>query len=330
VIATDAQGNQSAPATYSWQYAEDSTPVVRFINAPPLSSRSRTATFTFTVSDPSDSVHAVSFTCALDGVSVPNCASPQTFANLVDGQHVFTVDATTSTGLHKEYSYVWSVDTVAPTVHLTAPAVPFTLAHQTTVAWTSADNPGGSAVAYVRVRYRSAGYGGGFGSWVYPSRWQRAVFGSITAFGLVGGNDYCYEVQAVDNAGNTSAWTAPHCIDVPLDDIVLASSGWTRHTGSQWWNGTVTATTRAGATLSEYHAELDRVAVLATTCASCGVVGVYVNGVSVGVVNLHASSTHYRVLFVLPRFSSRTGTVVIRVLSIAKTVQIDGLGVSRT
>jgi len=41
-------------------------------------------------------------------------------------------------------------------------------------------------------------------------------------------------------------------------------------------------------------------------------------------------TTHYQRLLLLPRFSLRTGTVTIKVLSSGKTVQIDGLLSTRT
>jgi hypothetical protein len=76
--------------------------------------------------------------------------------------------------------------------------------------------------------------------------------------------------------------------------------------------------------------QLDRVGVVATTCNHCGSVAVYVGVTKIGTISLYATTTHYQRLLQLPRFSLRTGTVTIKVLSSGKTVQIDGLLTSRT
>ena len=87
---------------------------------------------------------------------------------------------------------------------------------------------------------------------------------------------------------------------------------------------------RLNATLTLDGAQLDRLALLATTCPTCGKVGVYVNATLIGTVDLHAATAHNRQLIALPPFALRTGTVTLKVLTAGKLVRIDGLGVSRT
>jgi hypothetical protein len=70
--------------------------------------------------------------------------------------------------------------------------------------------------------------------------------------------------------------------------------------------------------------------IVATKCGSCGIVGVYVNGSVIVKINLDADSTHYRQLILLPRFSRRTGTVTVKVLTSGKAMEIDGLLVNRS
>jgi hypothetical protein len=218
-------------------------------------------------------------------------------------------------------------DTTAPTVNLTAPAHAATMSSSVKIAWSGHDDYSG--VAYYQLRSRTASYSGGFGSWSAPS--QHLIGSAATASGLNGGNDYCFEVRAFDNAGNTSAWSSSRCTAVPLDDRSLSTSkGWHRDAGHAYYAGTITTTTVKGATLSRSHATLDRVGVVATTCAKCGSVNVYVGSHKVGTISLHSSTTHHQVLKLLPTFSTRSGTVQLKVTTSGKSVAVDGLLVSRS
>jgi hypothetical protein len=220
-------------------------------------------------------------------------------------------------------------DTQAPTVSLTAPTSVATVGSSTHVTWSGHDDYSG--VQDYQLRYRRAPYSGGFGAWTYPASWQHLTVKSVTATGLAAGYDYCYSVRALDNAGNPSAWTAARCTAVPLDDRSLTHpSAWHQVSGAHYYDQTATTTKTLHATLSRANASLDRVGVLATTCVGCGKVGVYVSGQLVGTVNLASSATHYRVLTMLARFSLRTGTVTLKVLTSGKAVTVDGLLISRS
>ena len=218
----------------------------------------------------------------------------------------------------------------APT--LKSPTAPVQLASSTVVSWSA--SAASSGVAQYQVRYQRAAYNAGFGTWVYPTGWQAlpASTLTVTASGLVQGYDYCYAVRATDRAGNTSPWTPSRCTARALDDRALgATTGWQRVTGSNWWNSTATTTTTAGGRLTKSGVQLDRVGIVATTCNHCGSVAVYVGATKIGTtISLYATATHYQRLLLLPRFSLRTGTVTIKVLSSGKTVQIDGLLSTRT
>jgi len=222
-------------------------------------------------------------------------------------------------------------DNIAPHASLTAPTAVTMLSSSVKVTWTGSDT-GGSGIAKYQVRYARAAYNGGFAAWAYPSSWQALTGTSLTHTGLAQGYDYCWSVRAIDRAGNASAWSANKCTAVALDDRSLAAttSGWTRATSSVWWNSTATTTKTLNATLTRTGAQLGRVGVVATRCAGCGIVGIYVNGVLIGKINLYAASTAYRQTLLLPKFSYRTGTVVVKVLTSGKTIQMDGLAVSRT
>src|SRR4029078_12117900 len=90
--------------------------------------------------------------------------------------------------------------------------------------------------------------------------------------------EYCFAARARDKVGNTSAWSTERCTARPLDDRSLSTttSGWTRAASSTAYAGTLTRTTTVGAKLPRSAGAFRRVAVVATTCSTCGSVEVYV------------------------------------------------------
>jgi hypothetical protein len=224
-----------------------------------------------------------------------------------------------------------SADTSPPTIKLTSPTPRFTLGSTTAVSWSATDS--GSGVARIQVRWRSAKWNSGFSAWSYPGPWQSLSSGTthVSAAGLVQGRDYCYSARAKDHAGNWSAWTGQLCVARPLDDrAVSADTHWTRVKNKFYWNSTATVTSAHLARMHLTGAAVDRVAIIATRCQKCGTVGVYIGTTLVGKINLRASTTHNRSILTVPGFTYRKGTITLKVLTSAKSVQIDGLGVART
>jgi len=224
-----------------------------------------------------------------------------------------------------------SANTTPPTITMTQPTARFTLGSSTAVSWSASDS--GSGVARIQVRWRSADWNSGFSAWTYPSPWQSLPpsTASVTATGLIQGREYCYSARAQDHAGNWSAWTAPLCTARPLDDrAVAADAHWTRVKNKAYWNSTATVTTTHLARMRLTGAAADRIAIVATRCPTCGIVGVYIGTTVVGKINLRAAATHYRSILTLPAFGFRTGTITLKVLTSGKSVQIDGLGIART
>ncbi|HWU24063.1 MAG TPA: fibronectin type III domain-containing protein [Nocardioides sp.] len=215
-------------------------------------------------------------------------------------------------------------DTTAPSVSLTAPTAAAITATSTVVRWQGSDT--GTGVASYQLQASGAGTGG----WTDVGSAVGAGTTAETVTGLAPGSTTCFRVRATDGASNT-ATSAARCTAVPLDDRALsASRGWRRITGSGYFLGTATRTTTKGASLSRAGLTLDRVGVVATTCPSCGTVGAYVGGRLIGRISLVSSGTHNRVIKLLPRFTTRTGTVSLRVLSSRRTVVVDGLVSSRS
>jgi hypothetical protein len=68
------------------------------------------ATFAFTAGG------ATGFECSLDGEGFSECASPETYDALSDGQHSFEVHGVNDAGAGESARAVWTVDTTPPTV----------------------------------------------------------------------------------------------------------------------------------------------------------------------------------------------------------------------
>ena len=108
VKATDAASN-TAEDSYTW--AVDATaPTVAIVGGPAALSNTRSPTFTFTASEPTQ--------CKLEGGAFAACASPQGYSNLADGEHTFTVKATDTAGNTSEDAYTWTIDATPPTVSI--------------------------------------------------------------------------------------------------------------------------------------------------------------------------------------------------------------------
>jgi hypothetical protein len=196
-----------------------------------------------------------------------------------------------------------------------------------TVRWSGTD--GGSGVSSYDVRMRRASPDSGFGKWTSPAAWQQRTSTSLIR-AESGGYTDCFAVRARDLAGNVSAWSAQRCTAVAMDDRALsASTGWSRGTGSAFFRQTVTAARATGATLTLRGLAADRLALVVTRCATCGTVRVSFRGQLVATVRLYAAHLTRRALVVLPRFALGSGAVSIQIVSSARPVQIDGLGVTR-
>ena len=113
VKATDAAGNTSGEAVYTWRI-DTVAPTVTIGLKPANPSNTKQASFSFSASE------AAALECKLDGGAFAACTSPQLHAGLSEGSHTFFVkgaDAAGNSGTAA--AFTWIVDTVAPTVTLT-------------------------------------------------------------------------------------------------------------------------------------------------------------------------------------------------------------------
>lgn len=274
---------------------------------------------------PDGATCTISPTSAAVGTDVTLTIQPGT---AIDGTYPLSVTGTGSVpGVQHSTPFTLTLDRTKPTAALTAPSSPFVLTTSTDVTWTGSDGTG-SGIDHFDIQQRVAGYNAGFGAWS-PYATEPADTLSTTATGLSRGHTYCFRVRAVDVTSNIGNWSAARCTAVPLDDRALtATTGWTRVTGSPYWNGTSTNTSTQNKALTRTGAQLDQVGILATRCSTCGVVGVYVGTHLIGKINT-AGALLYQKLYLLPVFSYRTGTVKVKVLSSGKPVKIDGLALTR-
>ena len=241
------------------------------------------------------------------------------------------VIGTSSSGtlLYADHITPTAPSTIAPKVTLSTPTAPFTTSAAAKLTWHG--TAGSAPIAHYTVQLRRAAWNGKFGTWSTPASWAslHASTTSVLAT-LPVGYDSCFRVEAVDTLGH-GAWSSTRCTARPLDDKSLAaSSTWTRHSNSAYYLGTYTTSTHLHATLTRSGAEFDRLALVATRCPSCGVVGIYSGTTKLASVNLFHSTTVRKAVFVLVTVGLRTTTVTIKTFSSGKTVQIDGLGISRT
>ena len=109
VVASDAAGNQSSAASYSWT-VDTTAPDTTLDSGPTGTVSSTSASFTFS------SEAGAGFECELDGGGFSACTSPKSYSGLSEGPHTFRVRARDAAGNvdPTPAARTWTVDTVAP------------------------------------------------------------------------------------------------------------------------------------------------------------------------------------------------------------------------
>jgi hypothetical protein len=205
VRAIDLAGNvDPTPASYAWT-VDTIGPTTTITSSPSNPDGSASAAFTYVASE-----LPATYECKLDGGAFTACPSTgQTYPGLVDGTHSFLVrakDAAGNTG--PAASYLWTVDTTAPTVAFTGGPIDPIATNDTTPTFTFM--VGGSAVSTLcKVD------GGAFGACTTAS--------SHTPGALAEG-PHTIQLQVADAAGNT-ATTAPRPFTIDLTPPTVAFTG---------------------------------------------------------------------------------------------------------
>jgi hypothetical protein len=225
---------------------------------------------------------------------------------------------------------VWSHLASSPAVvRLTSPTDAITRVGTTTVTWAAPVSS--SAVVSYTLRYRRASVWGSFNAWTTPTSWQRLTTTRIVV-ALAPGYTTCFQVRATNRAGQIGPWSPTLCTARVLDErsATAVSARWTRMTGTVYYARTALSTTRHAAAWALGPVTVSRVAILATTCPTCGVVSVYVGTTRIGTVSLARPTTGNQQLITLPRFTPRKAKVTIVVSSPdGRLVRLDGVGISR-
>ena len=299
-------------------------PIADFTSGPGSSTNSTSATFTFTAVDPS-AVSSASNYCFLNTNYLGVCSGNYTVTGLIEGQNVFSIDALTADGrggAPTEKDYYFQVDLTKPTV--TFAKVPgFTLGKTVTVKASGTDNQGILRYHVVEIARRASGAGAGS---VTPVVTSYNTHYGLLSLPVTAGMSYRFDVTAIDLAFNVSS-VRSFSTAAPLDNVNLtASSQWTLINSAVYTNSVVSRTKARGATLT--HSMYGKtLGVVATTCSTCGQVGVYAGSVLLTTIELVATATHYRQVFKVYLGNTPVQTsVVLKVLSTNKLVEIDGLG----
>jgi hypothetical protein len=212
-----------------------------------------------------------------------------------------------------------------PAPVVTAPASYLTTTAALTLSWRAVTDPWGGTPSY-EVTERSAPHNGLFGAWSAPE----PTTGTSLTYPVDRGTTYCHQVRAVGEDGGTGPWSPARCTAVPLDDTALtAGSGWTTATGSVLYGGSARKSSATGAALTVSGVYGSRLALVASTCPTCGTVGVYVDNRLVGSVNLASRRGTAQSVFLLPSRTMSGATVTLKVLSRGRVVTVDALAFLR-
>ena len=157
-----------------------------------------------------------------------------------------------------------------------------------TLAW-SATDPGGAGIRSYDVR---TSVDGG----VFATLAAGLTFTSM-AIALVPGHTYRFEVRARDRAGNLGGWVAGATLRAYLPQQTYAGltwkGTWKSATVAQCSGGSVRYATTAGASAA-YSFTGRSIAWVTTLGPDRGAAKVYVDGVLVTTIDLHASTLVYR------------------------------------
>ncbi len=167
-----------------------------------------------------------------------------------------------------------------------------------------------------------------------PITWRSATRATHGTFAGSPGHTYCFEVTSRDAEGLVSEPAWPGCTAIPLDDRSLRRSGdWTPLTGSRFYQSTALRSSKRGATLRLDGVTSSGIALLATTCPSCGSVEVRLGGELLEKVSLRSPRTMNRRLLVVFWDDGQCecgGTLAVKVVTRGKPVIIDGIALSAT
>jgi hypothetical protein len=282
VTTKDNAGNTSAPATRAFNVAviDNVVPTVN-ITAPTAAQvlTTNSAAATWTTADTAQvgvsaaGVNDAQTTCALAGPT-PTASGlcpggAKTFNGLANGSYTLTVTAkdfagNTSAATTRAFSVAVPVDTVPPTINITAPTAAQVLTTSSAAAtWTITD--GGTPTSGVNDAQTTCALAG-----PTPTASGLCPGGAKTFTGLANGS-YTLTVTAFDNASNTATATRAFSVNVPpAVDNVAPTVNITAPTAAQVLTTNSAAATWTTADTAQAGVTASGVNDAQTTCALAG------------------------------------------------------------
>lgn len=304
--------------------------------ASPVAGRSVTLTATVSTADgsaPQGQVQFADGSTPIGGrVAVDQGGQAAVSTALSAGTHDITAAFTPATSAEEasQGSLTLQVASPTPVTTVTAPSSPYTTKAALTAQWTAKPHTGRTVTSYA-VRTQTATWSPASGTWSYGSTSDDTTQPSLSLT-LAFGEEACVEVQATDSAGHTGPWTAPRCTTRFFDDRSLtAGARWHRATDRADYQKTITATTVHGASVALGLAattDVQRVALLVTTCYDCGKVVVRSGSTVLGRVDLHSGTTAAQVVEVVTTPAPTQARVRVSVKSSNRPVLIDGIALT--
>jgi hypothetical protein len=194
VVARDALGNPSAPATVLFTVDTTGPEGATLVSAPPALTRETSASVFFADVEPK-----ATFKCALDGGSAAACTSPFSVTGLAEGPHSLDVQAYDTLGnpATSTLHVTWTVDSTAPATAklLTVPPA-YTNQQTATFAWGRTDA--------ATTGFRCSVDGSPFGD-CDPAHAGDETVTTVTLSGVTQGT-HTFAVQTRDAASN---WSDP-------------------------------------------------------------------------------------------------------------------------
>ncbi len=115
--SVDRAGNESDELNYEW-IVDQTKPTVSIASGPDNPTNKTEASLVFNSEDSSSGVKSTE--CRLNGGSFEACENPKEYADLVEGDYIFSVRASDEAGnVSGVQTYKWSIDTTGPTIELT-------------------------------------------------------------------------------------------------------------------------------------------------------------------------------------------------------------------
>lgn len=299
------------------------TVTVKAIAADGLASSTYRGAIRFSSDDASASLPAdYTFTAADNGMHT----FPDGAMFMTAGTHEIRVRDKADSSLTGAQSGIFVTSSIAPPTATIAALPPWKAATGIALKWDGA--AGTFPVGSYDVQYRRAPWNGAYGPAV---AWKSATAAKSATFTGAAGSTYCFSARARDTLGGVSPWTAETCTAVPLDDRSLSRTGaWTLGTGASYYASTYSQATATGSRLTRTGVQAKRIAITATTCPTCGSVGVYWGSKLLKQLSLASATTVYRKLIPVTTFTDvKNGTLSIRVTSGGKPVVVDGVAISR-